>query len=640
MRSVLLALAFLLVSPLAVLANDPPQGGLEYVNNYPPNWVTSCLPGTQIHLAGWASDDSDDPPLPILVYVNGVHVTTGYTGSPGYDYWWQRTNYAGWHAYLTLTQPGANRIQVYVQDSSGLRSQLGSGDWTIQVNAPPNQPPTGSLSVLDANHSVLGTGPGAVPLSLGSQFYIRITGNDTDGSWMRFFMRWRNPAGSEMDLDNPVSSGSWSQDYGPFTADQVGTWPIWGHIEDAGGLWCNLFAWDNIGQFSLSVTDPRQPPSIYSQPQSTVATVDEPNSLSVAASGIPDPGYQWYKDGVPIAGATASTLYFPNPQKSDEGQYQAYVSNSVGSAYSSTAALRVVHPVLLSSYTFSAANPPTISTAEPMPARYRLRMKLWQGGVEHHLATTWQNNQLPIDSVPASLPPGTYSVDLYWLKYDDSGSTLLEIGPLANSNRIVTFLASPPPAPVAQTASGLSQTSFTANWSGVANASSYQLDVAFDPGFSAFVPLLGNLNVGLSITWVVNGLSAGSNYYYRIRAVGAGGTSANSNVVHVSTSKLPQTITFNLIPNKLSSAPPFAPAVTASSGLPITLTCVSGPATLSGSTVILTGGTGMVTLRASQPGNASYEAAAAVDMSFIVTASTQADSQNLNQLDIHIPLSQ
>jgi uncharacterized repeat protein (TIGR01451 family) len=82
---------------------------------------------------------------------------------------------------------------------------------------------------------------------------------------------------------------------------------------------------------------------------------------------------------------------------------------------------------------------------------------------------------------------------------------------------------------------------------------------------------------------------------------------------------LNQTITFNTIPNKLTTDPPFTISATASSGLPVTFTLVSGPATLSGNTVTLTGQTGTVTIRASQPGNAQYNPAADVTRSFGVT---------------------
>jgi len=83
---------------------------------------------------------------------------------------------------------------------------------------------------------------------------------------------------------------------------------------------------------------------------------------------------------------------------------------------------------------------------------------------------------------------------------------------------------------------------------------------------------------------------------------------------------LSQTITFNPLPNRVTTDAPFALSAAASSGLPVAFTLVSGPATLSGNLVTLTGATGTVSVRASQAGNAQYNPAADVTRSFGVTA--------------------
>jgi hypothetical protein len=91
-------------------------------------------------------------------------------------------------------------------------------------------------------------------------------------------------------------------------------------------------------------------------------------------------------------------------------------------------------------------------------------------------------------------------------------------------------------APTATAATGLSETGFTANWtapSGTATITNYQLDVATDFGFTSFVSGYNNFSVsGASTSAAVTGLSSGT-YYYRVRAVNAGGTSANSNTEKV-----------------------------------------------------------------------------------------------------------
>ena len=80
-----------------------------------------------------------------------------------------------------------------------------------------------------------------------------------------------------------------------------------------------------------------------------------------------------------------------------------------------------------------------------------------------------------------------------------------------------------------------------------------------------------------------------------------------------------QTITFPIIPNKESDDVPFNISATASSGLPVSFQIVSGPATISGNTITLTGTTGLVTVRASQGGNAQWNPAPDVERIFNVT---------------------
>jgi hypothetical protein len=80
---------------------------------------------------------------------------------------------------------------------------------------------------------------------------------------------------------------------------------------------------------------------------------------------------------------------------------------------------------------------------------------------------------------------------------------------------------------------------------------------------------------------------------------------------------------FKAIAAKTYTLVPFAvTAPTASSGLPVTLTVLSGPATISGNNVTLNG-LGTVMLAANQAGNASYAAAPQVTISFTVHTGSQ-----------------
>lgn len=94
----------------------------------------------------------------------------------------------------------------------------------------------------------------------------------------------------------------------------------------------------------------------------------------------------------------------------------------------------------------------------------------------------------------------------------------------------------PPNAPVATAASNVSASGFTANWNVSTGATSYRLDVSTSSSFSTYVSGYQNLDVGNATTRAVTGLSGSTTYYYRIRAVYAGATSASSNTITTTTS--------------------------------------------------------------------------------------------------------
>jgi hypothetical protein len=72
-----------------------------------------------------------------------------------------------------------------------------------------------------------------------------------------------------------------------------------------------------------------------------------------------------------------------------------------------------------------------------------------------------------------------------------------------------------------------------------------------------------------------------------------------------------QNLNFPELPDRTANEAPFEVSVTASSGLPIALTIVSGPAVADGRTLRLIGTPGVVIVRATQAGNAAFRPAAA-----------------------------
>lgn len=91
-----------------------------------------------------------------------------------------------------------------------------------------------------------------------------------------------------------------------------------------------------------------------------------------------------------------------------------------------------------------------------------------------------------------------------------------------------------PSAPVATAATNVGVNSFTANWNASANTNAYYLDVSTVNTFASFVSGYNNRSVGNVTSFSVTGLTANTNYYYRVRAK-CTGTSSSSNTISTST---------------------------------------------------------------------------------------------------------
>src|SRR5438046_3174762 len=87
--------------------------------------------------------------------------------------------------------------------------------------------------------------------------------------------------------------------------------------------------------------------------------------------------------------------------------------------------------------------------------------------------------------------------------------------------------------------------------------------------------------------------------------------------------KADQAINFGPLPNSVFGSSDFTVSATASSNLAVSFSIASGPAIIAGNTIHITGA-GNVTVRASQPGDNSYNAAPDVDRSFTVAKANQA----------------
>ncbi len=101
---------------------------------------------------------------------------------------------------------------------------------------------------------------------------------------------------------------------------------------------------------TLVIGAPGQGPAITAQPQNVSAVPTYATSFRVTATGSALT-YQWYKNGVAIAGSPATALLsLPIVDVSHAGAYTVVVRNSSGSVTSSQAILTVVPPLTISTF--------------------------------------------------------------------------------------------------------------------------------------------------------------------------------------------------------------------------------------------------------------------------------------------------
>jgi uncharacterized repeat protein (TIGR02543 family) len=109
-----------------------------------------------------------------------------------------------------------------------------------------------------------------------------------------------------------------------------------------------------------------------------------------------------------------------------------------------------------------------------------------------------------------------------------------------------------------------------------------------------------------------------------VTATDMSGNSSNATLTVIyQTTNQNQTITFPAIAGHTFGDPSITLDAAASSGLPVTFSVVSGPATLTSSNVLSLNGAGTVMVQASQPGNSSYNPAASTNVSFTVAFANQ-----------------
>ncbi len=82
-------------------------------------------------------------------------------------------------------------------------------------------------------------------------------------------------------------------------------------------------------------------PTFTVQPKAAEGPVGSTVTFTAAAQGAPAPSYQWYANGVPVAGATASSLRVASVGPGNAGTYQVQATNTAGLVLSTPVALTI-----------------------------------------------------------------------------------------------------------------------------------------------------------------------------------------------------------------------------------------------------------------------------------------------------------
>lgn len=88
-------------------------------------------------------------------------------------------------------------------------------------------------------------------------------------------------------------------------------------------------------------------PAFVKQPTAQAVAAGSRATLSVAVAAIPGPSYQWRRNGVAIAGATAAVFQIPSLSSAEVGSYSVVATNPIGSTSSFEVPVQIAAPPVI-----------------------------------------------------------------------------------------------------------------------------------------------------------------------------------------------------------------------------------------------------------------------------------------------------
>ena len=354
----------------------------------------------------------------------------------------------------------------------------------------------------------------------------------------------------------------------------------------------SVFASNSCGNGTTKTLDVRV---FATAPTLTPAISVSGRTLTATAATIAQgvAAYVWFKDGVVIAGQTAQSYAVPN---ADSGSYTVAYINTCGTGTQSSP-VNISFAKVDQTVTFDAVAPKIFGDA-PF--------------VVNAVATSGLPVTYALINGPATLAGTTVTIT-------GAGTITIRASQAGNSH------FNPATADLSVNVSKAAATIVLSN-----------LSQAYDGNGKVAIATTNPLGLNNSITYNGSGslpVNAGS--YNVVATITSPNYQGAANGI-LNISKANQTVTINPIADRSYNSVPFNVSASASSGLPVTLTIVTVPATgvasISGNQVILLGAGGTVTVFANQPGNINFNPAAEVSTSFNVTPPLTNDIQMVSLL--------
>ena len=285
------------------------------------------------------------------------------SGTQPFNYQWQKNGAAisgatstSYTTPATTTADNGSTFQVAISNTGGTTSSVPA---TLNVNADPVAP---GIVTQPSNQSVLA----------GQTATFSVAASGTQ------------PLTYQWQKNGAAISGAVSANYttpATTSADNGSTFVV--VVTNSAGTISSSPA-------TLTVNPDPVAPSITSQPASRSVTAGQTATFTVAASGTAPLSYQWQKNGAAISGATATSYTTPATTTNDNGStFLVIVTNSVGSAMSTTATLTVTPATVAPSFT---AQPVSATVTAGQTATFSV-VRFRHAAFDLPVAEEWRSDQ-------------------------------------------------------------------------------------------------------------------------------------------------------------------------------------------------------------------------------------------------------